>query len=70
MYKYIMAVLPKKKCFDFSYIEDIRFQRPRVGCILVPFGKIKDSCCWYTLPKRGIVYTLSKGEIWDSNVYI
>jgi hypothetical protein len=42
MYKYIMAVLPKKKCFDFSYIEDIRFQYPRMGYILVPFGKIKD----------------------------
>ena len=42
MYKYIIAVFPKEKCFDFSYIEDIRFQYPRMGCILAPFGKIKD----------------------------
>lgn len=42
MDKYIMAVFPKEKCFDFSYIGDARFRYPRMGCILISFGKIED----------------------------
>jgi hypothetical protein len=69
MYKYIIAVFPKEKCFDFSYIEDIRFQYPRVGWILVPFGKIKDVLAVGAhLTEEG--YSLHPVEEGDSNLYI
>lgn len=69
MYKYIIAVFPREKCFDFSHIGNTRFQYPRMGCILVPFGKIEDVLAVSVhLTKEG--YSIHPVEEGDSNLYI
>jgi hypothetical protein len=73
MYKYIIAVFPKEKYFDFSHIGDIRFQYPKMGCILVPFGKIEDVLAMSVhLTEEGYsVYPIEEVmKKWSSNLYI
>lgn len=69
MYKYIMAVFPKEKCFDFFYIGDVRFRYPRMNCILVPFSKIEDVLTVGAhLTEEG--YNVHPVEEGDSDLYI
>ena len=73
MYKYIIAVFPKEKYFDFSHIGNIRFQYPRMSCILVPFDKTEDVLAVGAhLTEKGYsVYPIEEViKKWSSNLYI